>query len=255
MKNPTILYLAILLDLALITAFPESITARSQLIPSQVANETRSVKPRETRKKIKYKPPKVGAPDNRLGGASRGDNCGTEQKFLQALLPANNLGLTISEYPTLFVYIPPISTQLAELKLREADSKKVVYQKILKLRATSGIVSFSIGSKDMPPLKIGHNYRWILSIICNSQDRSEDAFVGGWIQRIEPSSTLMSQLNKTKPRDAIALYAESGIWHETLTTLAQMRYSYPQDSTASADWVELLESVGLGKIAQEPLIN
>ncbi|MDZ8227518.1 DUF928 domain-containing protein [Nostoc sp. ChiVER01] len=248
------LSLATLLEISIIAAFPQTLTAQSShLLLSQNLAGNKKIFER----KINFKPPKVGAPDNRKGGASRGTMmCSQNRKTLKALLPANNLGLTVEKYPTFFVYIPSVSTQLAEFELREKNNSAVVYKTRFPLPASSGIVSFSLPTnKTLQPLEIGKNYKWSFSIICDSEDRSEDLFVEGWVQRIEPSSTLVSQLEKATSRDRPSLYAEAGIWYETLTTLAQLRYSNPQDLTLVADWKELLESVGLNSIAKEPLVE
>ncbi|MBW4689724.1 MAG: DUF928 domain-containing protein [Komarekiella atlantica HA4396-MV6] len=244
--------LTMLLEIAVINAF----TGKSRAQPSSALFNQEIIERGEVvGEKVNFKPPKVGAPENRKGGASRGVNCSRSQKFLKALLPASNLGLTVEQYPTFFVYVPPISTQLAEFELREGNDSTVVYKTRFTLPATPGVVNFSLPpNKTLQPLEIGKNYKWSFSIICDSEDRSKDLFVEGWVQRIEPSLTLTSQIEKAKPRDRPALYAESGIWHETLMTLAELRYSYPQDSTLVAEWTELLDSVGLNNIAKEPLV-
>ncbi|MFN6486549.1 MULTISPECIES: DUF928 domain-containing protein [unclassified Nostoc] len=249
------LSLATLLEIFVIAAFPQTLTAQSSapLLSQNLAGNKEIFE-----RKINFKPPKVGAPDNRKGGASRRGTmmCSQNQKTLKALLPGSTLGLTVEKYPTFFVYIPSVSRQLAEFELREKNNSTVVYKTRFTLPASSGIVSFSLPTnKTLQPLEIGKNYKWSFSIICDSQDRSEDIFVEGWVQRIEPSSTLVSQLEKATSRDRPSLYAEAGIWYETLTTLAQLRYSNPQDLTLVADWKELLESVGLNSIAEEPLVQ
>ena len=247
------LSLAISLEIAVITAFPQTLQAQ---LKNTSSSQAVAAGGELVGTKVRFKPPKVGAPDNRSGGASRGSNCSSNQKSLKALLPAGKLGLTVAEYPTFFVYVPESSTQLAEFELREENNNKVVYKKRFIVPATSGVVNFSLGAdKTLPPLKVGKNYHWMFSIICDSQDRSEDFFIEGWVQRVEPSPTLLSDLQKAAPRDRPALYAAAGIWHETLTTLTDLRYSSPKDLTLVADWVELLESVGLSKIAKEPLVQ
>jgi len=251
-RNITPLYLAISLGIAIVTAFPERLQAQKNTSSSQRVVAREEV----VGKKIRFKPPKVGAPGNRSGGASRGNNCGLERKSLKAVLPVSNFGLTVAEYPSFFVYVPQKSTQLAEFELREENNNKAVYKTKVIVSATPGIVTINLpADKSVPPLKIGKNYHWFFSIICDPQDRSEDLFVEGWVQRIKPSPTLVSQLQKAAPRDRPAIYAEAGIWHETLTTLTALRSSAPNDLTLVADWAELLESVGLSKIAQEPLVQ
>lgn len=202
---------------------------------------------------VNFKPPKVDAPENRRGGATRSDDCKLSKKTIKALLPANNLGLTVEKYPTFFIYIPPASSRLVEFELREGSKNQVVYKTRFVAPNNPGVISFSLPkNKSVEPLEVGKNYRWFFSVICNPEDRAEDIFVQGWVQRIEPSATLVSQLEKAPPRDRPNIYAEAGIWHETLATLAELRYSNPQDVTLVNDWKELLKSVGLSDVAEEP---
>jgi hypothetical protein len=246
------LSLATLLGIGVSATFPEMLKAQSS---STIASQRVAERGEIAKTKVDFKPPKVGAPENRKGGASRGSSCSSNRNSLKALLPVSNLGLTVEKYPTFFVYIPPISTQLAEFELHEGNANStVIYKTRFTVPTTPGIFTFSLPNNNtLQPLEIGKNYHWFFSIICDPQDRSEDIYVEGWVQRIQPSLTLANQLEKAAPRDRPALYAEAGIWHETIRTLAELRYSRPQDSTLLADWEELLKSVGLSKFAKEPL--
>ncbi|WP_171843611.1 DUF928 domain-containing protein [Nostoc sp. NIES-3756] len=207
-------------------------------------------------KQIRFKPPKTGAPTNRTGGASRrGDTCNTNNKSLKALLPENNFGLTIEEYPTFFVYIPASSAHLIEFELYEQDANEPLYKTIFKVPDAPGIVSFSLpNNQTLLPLEVGKNYRWFLSLKCNLQDSSENLYVQGSVQRIQPNTNLMRQLEKATPRDRLNIYAQAGIWHDTLTKLAELRRAHPDDKTLATDWTQLLESVGLNQVANAPIV-
>ncbi|MBH8577015.1 DUF928 domain-containing protein [Nostocaceae cyanobacterium CENA369] len=202
---------------------------------------------------VRFTPPKVDAPENRRGGASRGENCSLSNKSIKALLPASNIGLTVEKYPTFFVYIPPTSSHIVEFELHEGNKNQVVYKTRFIAPDSAGVISFSLpNNKTVEPLQIGKNYRWFFTVICNPEDSSENLLVQGWVQRIQPSAILVNQLQKAQLRDRPRIYAQAGIWHETLTTLADLRYSNPQDSSLVTDWKELLKSVGLSDVAEEP---
>lgn len=197
----------------------------------------------------------VGAPGNREGGATRGGiRCSQGEKRLQALIPESNIGLTTAEYPTFFVFVPQTNTQSAEFVLLDATTEDMVYKTRFALPPTAGIISFSLPSdSNLPPLEIGKKYHWFFSINCDLEDPSADIFVEGWVQRILPEQVLVNQLKQATPRDRPSLYAEAGIWHETIANLARLRFSRPQDTSLVTDWKELLKSVGLSHLAEEPI--
>jgi hypothetical protein len=56
-------------------------------------------------------------------------------------------------------------------------------------------------------------------------------------------------------RDRAAIYAASGIWYDSITTLVELRQKRFDDAALKNDWQSLLESVDLAKIAQESLVG
>jgi hypothetical protein len=51
------------------------------------------------------------------------------------------------------------------------------------------------------------------------------------------------------------LYAEAGLWLDTIASLADLRNASPNDSSLVTDWEDLLKAVNLGTVAKEPLIK
>ncbi len=162
--------------------------------------------------------------------------------------------LTISEYPTFFVYVPQTSAQRVRFVLTEKTSHEIY--KTFPLPSTPGIVSVTLPA-DKPPLEIGKIYKWSFSIICKPGEPSQNITVYGWVKRTEPNPALVKALEKATPLERAALYGEYGIWHETLTTLANLRRSQPEESTLVVTWTELLKSepVKLSAISQAPLVD
>lgn len=208
--------------------------------------------------------PNVGTPRRRTSAAVRGeagtvpDSCGNStNEQLVALLPPTEPALTVAEYPTIFVSLPRTSAKEAEFILAKDNDgeKEVLYETTVTLPRNPGIVSVSVpNNKTLPPLEVGKSYRWYFSVICNSQDRSDEPHIEGEIQRVKPSPNLVAELKNASPRDRAALYAEAGIWYNALNSIAQLRRSSPNDRVIAADWAELLKSVGLDTISQKPLI-
>lgn len=202
------------------------------------------------------KPSREGLPGRRVGGGTRGGNCPASTQKLTALVPKSNLGLTVSPYPTFFFYIPQtISSQTIEFVLLD-DNEHQVYQKTFISTGASGIINLRLPAKSgLQPLATGKNYHWYLSIVCNPANRVEDVFVEGWIQRVELNPVLAIKLQNSSLQERTKLYISANIWHEALVTLAQLRRDRPNDSSVAANWIKLLQSVDLDKVAQEPLIE
>ncbi len=211
--------------------------------------------------------PNVGRPRRLISGGVRGataavpDSCGNStNEQLVALLPSTEPALTVAEYPAIFVSLPQTSAKKAEFFLAEDNKdnnkeKEVLYETTVTLPSNPGIVSVSLpNNKTLPPLEVGKSYRWYFSVICNPQDRDDEPYVEGEIQRVEPSPNLVAELKNVPPRDRAALYAEAGIWYDAVNSIAQLRRSSPNDTAIAADWAELLKSVGLDTISQKPLI-
>lgn len=165
---------------------------------------------------------------------------------LTALMPANNWGKTISARPTLFWYLPKTISNSAELIVVDENRNKI-YQTTFTLPSTPGIAAIRL-----PPtvsLEVGKTYLWELALICQPGNRGADEFVQGEIQRIPLETALEEAIARSNPLQRAQLYAEAGIWHETLETLARWRNLYP------SEWEQLLNSVGLEEITSQPSIE
>ncbi|MBD2744956.1 DUF928 domain-containing protein [Coleofasciculus sp. FACHB-1120] len=207
------------------------------------------------------------------GGASRGTcPAAIGEEPLTALVPATqtslnegksgNLGLntfesvwalTAAEAPTFWYYVPYALTPdlPAEFILQDEQGNNVYKTKFIASPKQPGVVKVRLPAT-VAPLKVGKMYRWFFIIDC---EPDAPPLVEGWVQRIAPSATLRSQLQKATPRERVVLYAKQGIWHDALTALAELRSANPNDGALTADWVSLLNSGGLEAIAQEPVID
>jgi len=206
-------------------------------------------------------PPDQEAPSGRArGGASRG-SCDNHQdkKRLTALVPVTSKavwGLTVTEYPTFWFYVPDALTPEIPIEFVLQDEEdNYVYKTTFTVSGTPpGIVSVPLSSMKAP-LEIGKKYYWTFSIDCDPQEPSNSIFVKGMVQRVAMNPALMSQLKPATQRERIALYAANGIWHEALTTLAELRRTEPGDAKLAATWENLLQYVDLQDIAKEPIVQ
>lgn len=200
--------------------------------------------------------PSRGAPGNREGGASRG--CVTDKKpedkdkRLTALIPITNLGLTVAERPTFFWYVPPMPDRKVEFVLMDKNYNEID-RTVFQTKGKSGIVSYRLPAK-VAPLQVGKDYRWYFSVICNPTSRSGDLVVEGWVQRVAPNPNLAKQLAKAPPSDRPNLYAQAGLWQDSLASLAELRRARPNDPATLNRWETLLKTVSLDYLAKEPLL-
>ncbi|WP_333093890.1 DUF928 domain-containing protein [Microcoleus sp. Pol11C1] len=185
----------------------------------------------------------------------RGGCASISQQGLTALVPKNKLGRTVSEYPTFFFYLPQTEAELATFTL-EDESGNQIYKQDVTIRNLSGVIGVNIpANQNVPPLEVGKSYRWNLTVICDSQDRSSDQIESGTVRRVEISADIRRQLDQADPRQKTVIYAENGIWQDALSTLAAARQANPNDAELAADWESLLDSVTLSKIAKEPIVQ
>jgi hypothetical protein len=147
----------------------------------------------------KAPPPKPNA-GNRQPGGGRGCELEMPKPPLTALIPESTFGKTVESYPKFLSYIPKTSATKARFVLRDEETQIRVYEETFAIPETPGIVSLSLpADKTLPPLEVGKNYGWFLLIICDPEDRSAEINVQGLVERVEPSSTLTSQLEKASP--------------------------------------------------------
>lgn len=204
-----------------------------------------------------FRPPDLRQPERRDGGGTRGGSVfQTTQVPLTALIPKDG-GVTLSEYPTFLVYIPPSSeTDLqAEFVLEEAGGIDV-YSTVIESLPTGGIISITLPkNQSTEPLKNGKNYRWFLYVQSNIDDQPISTQVSGTIQRVEPSNRLREALKTAKPQQLPTLFQQEGIWYEAISSLAQLRRENPNDPALIEQWKSLLKLAELDDLADFPLFS
>lgn len=230
-------------------------------------------------KRLKFKVPNItGASRNTIAGAVRGCGIHHTEQMVVVLPQTTKIGLTVSEAPTVFVYVPKTEATQAELKLYKQEDPRyqnqgaketvneaanVVATTRVALANTPGIVSVTIPAKaNAPLLEVGKKYQWVFKLLCvnpddENVDESGNVEVYGTIQRAPTPTRLVQQLNKPATLESAERYAEEGLWTETVKTLAELRKNNPNDTNVARQWSDMLTDVevGLGKIAQQPIIN
>jgi hypothetical protein len=209
----------------------------------------------------------VGTSRDRVSGIARGSSrgaCTLDETAVsltalapnyESATPTSSLPVesTLSSHPAFFAYIPQTQAEVAQFILSD-ENQNTIYQTTLTPPSQSGVIGVQI-PQEVPALQIGNTYHWMFILQCDPFDRSADALVEGWVQRAELTPAQVNFLERTAPRDRPAFFARAGIWQDTLTSLATLRLSNPNDAALTSDWVSLLESVNLAPVATAPLIN
>ncbi|MCC3439070.1 MAG: DUF928 domain-containing protein [Microcoleus sp. PH2017_40_RAT_O_B] len=235
------------------TALAIAVLAIAITLPSLFSPMQAVPAPTPLGQNVNFTPPEVTAPENRQGGAHRG--CQLQDGLsITPLIPESNIGLTLTESPTFFVYVSQPAAQVEFVLLNE-DESEVVYESSLKVDK-AGIVGVSLSDKGKTKnIEVGKRYVWSFALACDPQERSGDYIIKGWMQRVEPQGTLKSALANPDPRAKLIAYAKNGIWYETLATLAQMRSVAPDDARLKTEWTQLLKSQKLEAVADKPLVQ
>ncbi|TAF10141.1 MAG: DUF928 domain-containing protein [Nostocales cyanobacterium] len=195
-----------------------------------------------------------GTPETTVGGGKRGVSCITLEKgkpSLTALMPKrDNKSLTVSGTPEFYFYVPKTQATKEEFVLGEFILKKGeedIYKQTFTLPTQPGIVKLQLPVTSS--LKIGSTYTWYFLIICDPEDRSGDQYTVGTIEKIVISPSLQEALQQATPVKRTEIYAHNDLWPETVSNMVKLRTNQPNE------WKELLESVGLEMIAEEPLLQ
>jgi hypothetical protein len=199
-----------------------------------------------------FQPPEQGVPGRREGGGTRGLVCPTA---LTALIPQSTMGQTISAKPTFFYYLPVALDKTVQFELADERDKTLYKKSFRMVTSRAGVVSVSLGSDDnSPALEVGKNYQWYFTIKCNPKNTTDDVLVSGWINRTALAPTVQTELDRSSDLTKLSIFAQQSLWYEYLATLAQLRIESPSDASLAIKWSAVLNSVELGKIAQEPLV-
>ncbi len=215
---------------------------------------------------IQPKLPSNGTPSGRQRGAAGRGSCLNNVNIpLTAVVPSiktsadnensaivatNVWGSTVKEHPTFLFYVPYTYPATGEFVLQSEDND--IYRSPIALPKEPGIIKLQL-PPDAIPLAVGKMYHWYFKVRC-SQNMASPVFVEGWVQRVNLNATISDRLaNATSLHEQVVLYAENGIWYDTVATLAQIRLQNLEDTASSADWQKLLETIDLSTLASESI--
>lgn len=204
-----------------------------------------------------YVPPSgIGAPGRRESAGTRGCVYGTPGNLI-AIAPQENIGWTTKAYPQFYWYLPVNDASFVEFTLEkttsDANSVETIYSSRFEVTGESGIMSLQLPeTAGLPPLEEGDRYRWQISIFCNPNAEEGELQVDGWIERRSPDEPLATQLESASGAEQAGLYATNGYWFDAVEQFAALHRAEPENEALQASWAELLESVKLEPLADQP---
>ena len=194
----------------------------------------------------------------RRGGTSR-NSCPTLNTPLTALVPGEEtnkdldgsisfLAKTISEYPTFWVYVPQLPSNLSSGEfILQNENGEDVYRTDVTLPSTSKVIGINLPSDSQYALKSGQKYHWYFKLDCSeTTSEAEYFYVDAWIEKVALTPELKATLDSNKNTiQEYSIYRDRHHWYDKIATLAKLLQANPQDSRLKAEWNELINSVGL----------
>jgi hypothetical protein len=195
---------------------------------------------------LKFRPPTTGAASVRVTGGSRGT--GVAAVTLDVLAP-DDVGTTTQAQPSLFWYQSKPAAARFELTLLEEKQVKPLVQVQVDHAAKAGIQRLRLADHGLT-LAPGVEYQWVVALVTDT-----DLVASGVIKRIEPAADLRERIKQASPASLAGVYAESGIWYDTLATLSDQIETNPADKGLRQTRADLLQQVGLSTAAQADAAN
>ena len=193
-----------------------------------------------------YQLPKRGAPGGRVGGGTRG---GQQNTFVLSVLAPDHSGFTTSEQPNLYWFISNATTLPVEVTLMDPEGIQPILETKLSGPITAGVHRIRLSDYNVH-LKPGAAYRWFVSVVPDADRRSKDITAGGAIERVDMPEALEAKVAQAKKGDLPSIYAEAGIWYDTVAAISDLIDAAPQDQALRKQRTALLAQVGLNGITE-----
>ena len=188
-----------------------------------------------------WRPPVVGAPASRIGGASRGAQV---PLILEALAPDRGVGLTRYARPTVYWYVSKALASPLEVTLIDDHAIKPQVETPVTV-SRPGIHALRLDY----PLEPRVEYRWSVAAVADPGQRAGDTLASGTIQHAPPDAALAARLDRASPRELPFLYAEHGYWYDAIAALSVQIAAHPADRQLRTWRAALLQQVGLEEAA------
>jgi len=193
-----------------------------------------------------YTPPKRGAPGGRVGGGTRGTQ---REVFILSVLAPDQSGFTTNEQPALYWFISNSTSFPVELTVMDPQGVKAILETRLPAPVTAGIHRIRLADYNVR-LAPGAAYRWFVSVVPDVDRRSKDIMAGGTIECIQMPDELTAKLAQAAKADLPSIYAQAGLWYDTVAAISELIEAAPQDQALRKQRTALLAQVGLTAITE-----
>jgi len=224
----------------------QALAERAQTPPNGAPDEGRTTAGTNQR----TQPSQDGAPDGREPSGTRRGYCEETDTPFTPLLPVSESGfsgLTLTEHPTFWFYIPYQTSSINSGQFSIIDQEdNEIYWASFQLPETPGFVKVSLPQK-APSLVKNQEYRWHFELTCTSTPSSpkEKVWHQGVVQRVELAD-VETQLDTAGLLQRVNLYIENSILYDVSTELVEI-------SDTPQAWRQLLQAFGLEELAGEPI--
>ena len=201
-----------------------------------------------------YVPPVKPNSASSRGSGSRGCNQAILGKsdLVTLLIPSQEyVAQTGSAHPTFLWSLSDAVSVPVEFTLVKPGVAKPIFVKRVA-SAQAGIVEVKLPAV-APELKPGEIYRWSVSLICNNKRPSANPLFYSWIERVETSTQLSSQMAEVPKDDAYGralVYGKAGLWYDMIAELNKAKAANPQDPRIPKDFNTLITQVDLETVAK-----
>jgi len=192
-----------------------------------------------------YVPPNRGTVRVRVGAATRGER----QDFpsVHALAP-DHVGFTTAAQPVLCWSLSATSGTRIDIVLVDDVSVKPVLEMSLEPPVEPGVQRLRLADHDVR-LEKGRVYQWFVSLVPDSESRSNDIIASGAIERVDAVPDLARELTGADSLAAYRAFARYGVWYDALAALTDRIEEDPANPALRAARAGMLEQIGLGQAA------
>jgi Domain of Unknown Function (DUF928) len=176
----------------------------------------------------------------------RGNNCSTVAPEL--LSSVSKKAITTAAYPTFLFFVPTTTARQVQFSIRDRD-RNSIYRQTFSLSGQSGILRVVLPTEtNIKELAMGQSYKWEFSIICEPENRRNDDFVVGELQRVA--------LVDAKVPSKLALWERYRAFeYDALLVLDLLRRSNPSDHLIQSEWDAWLMRYKFGDLKGLPAIK
>jgi hypothetical protein len=164
-------------------------------------------------------------------------------------LAPDHSGFTTKEQPSLYWFISNSTSLPVEFTVMDPQGIEPVLETRIPAPVQAGVHRIRLSDYNVR-LAPGAAYRWFIAVVPDADRRSKDILAGGAVERVELPDEIKAKLAKAEKSEIPAIYAEAGLWYDTVAALSELIEATPQDESLRRQRTALLSQVGLTGIAE-----